>query len=273
MDAAVINYLPKRRDWIRRHWRLVTLLATLLLVAIGVGRYGHHAIHFAQQIYWQRQCMNFRAPPETVVYEQLPAGSIKPIISFPYTDGEGAEVSALRPGIMGVAIPDKVYRVPECWVRFLQVTRNRNSGDVPTAVLFCHERISHSGLRRLVTVEFSLNLGVGDHLDQYAISSIFTPVNWRGSAITHKPQEEAIFSDASYLPMPNRIFAGQPDPADASHFTIGYEWPGGLRGTLDGWLRDSNQVDIQFRPGPGDLDSARKVLPTSPFVLKTDDPY
>jgi hypothetical protein len=40
--------------------------------------------------------------------------------------------------------------------------------------------------------------------------------------------------------MPRRIFAGQPDPTDASHFTIAYEWPDCVRGTIDGRLRDDD---------------------------------
>ena len=35
-----------------------------------------------------------------------------------------------------------------------------------------------------------------------------------------------------------RLFAGQADPADESHFTIDYEVDGD-RGTIDGWLRDT----------------------------------
>jgi hypothetical protein len=60
------------------------------------------------------------------------------------------------------------------------------------------------------------------------------------------------------LPAPRRIFAGQADPNDASHFTIEYEWPSGVRGTIDGWLRDDDHVDLQIRPGPGDIASATK---------------
>lgn len=46
-----------------------------------------------------------------------------------------------------------------------------------------------------------------------------------------------------------RLYAGQPDPADASHFTIRYESKGS-GGTIDGWLRDGDSVKLQVRDGP-----------------------
>ena len=44
-----------------------------------------------------------------------------------------------------------------------------------------------------------------------------------------------------------RLFAGQPDPADPSHFTIGYDLDG-RPGVIDGWLRDEG---IELRPREG----------------------
>jgi hypothetical protein len=44
-----------------------------------------------------------------------------------------------------------------------------------------------------------------------------------------------------------RVFAGQPDPADGSHFTIAYELDG-RKGTIDGWVRDTG---IHLRPREG----------------------
>jgi hypothetical protein len=46
-----------------------------------------------------------------------------------------------------------------------------------------------------------------------------------------------------------RLFFGQVDPADASHFTIDFEFAGHT-GTIDAYLRDDNRVDFQFRDPP-----------------------
>jgi hypothetical protein len=43
-----------------------------------------------------------------------------------------------------------------------------------------------------------------------------------------------------------RIFAGQPDPLDASHFTFDYEKQG-RRYTMDGWLEADDTVTLQAR--------------------------
>jgi hypothetical protein len=44
-----------------------------------------------------------------------------------------------------------------------------------------------------------------------------------------------------------RLVAGQPDPADAAHFTIPYQLDG-KDGVIDGWLRDEGVV---LRPRAG----------------------
>jgi hypothetical protein len=46
-----------------------------------------------------------------------------------------------------------------------------------------------------------------------------------------------------------RIFAGQADPADESHFTLTYEVDG-HRGLIDGWLDPYDKVRMQVRDGP-----------------------
>ena len=46
-----------------------------------------------------------------------------------------------------------------------------------------------------------------------------------------------------------RFYAGQPDAADASNFTIDYELDG-RPGTIDGWLRNDG---LQLRPREGSL--------------------
>lgn len=45
-----------------------------------------------------------------------------------------------------------------------------------------------------------------------------------------------------------RIFAGQADPADAAHFTIGYELDG-KAGVIDGWLKANGSVALEPREG------------------------
>ena len=46
-----------------------------------------------------------------------------------------------------------------------------------------------------------------------------------------------------------RLYAGQIDPNDESHFTIDCETPAG-RGTIDGWLLADDTVKVEVRNGP-----------------------
>ena len=45
------------------------------------------------------------------------------------------------------------------------------------------------------------------------------------------------------------LFAGQPDPADASHFTFDYQTPAG-RGTIDGRIQPDDTIQFQATSGP-----------------------
>jgi hypothetical protein len=47
----------------------------------------------------------------------------------------------------------------------------------------------------------------------------------------------------------DKLFAGQPDAADQSHFTIAYE-SRGRKGTIDGWLANDDSIKLEVRDGP-----------------------
>jgi hypothetical protein len=59
--------------------------------------------------------------------------------------------------------------------------------------------------------------------------------------------------DWKLLQQPLRLFAGQPDPDDPTHFTIGYEYDG-EPGTIDGYLEDGpprgESIRFVVRDGP-----------------------
>lgn len=44
-----------------------------------------------------------------------------------------------------------------------------------------------------------------------------------------------------------RIYAGQPDPADDSHFTMAIEFPDGRTGTIHGRLTDRDTIDFEIK--------------------------
>jgi hypothetical protein len=55
---------------------------------------------------------------------------------------------------------------------------------------------------------------------------------------------------------PLKLYAGQPDPKDASHFTIRYT-AGEEEGFIDGWLQDDDTVKLKQRPGAASRPAGR----------------
>jgi hypothetical protein len=48
---------------------------------------------------------------------------------------------------------------------------------------------------------------------------------------------------------PLRLYAGQADPRDDSHFTIPFETPSGNQ-VIDGWLKPDDTISLQVRKTP-----------------------
>lgn len=120
------------------------------------------------------------------------------------------------------------------------------SGDTP---LFMHGRTTQSGVQRLVVINFvQPRSGHGQHLS----TLLMAPGTLTTYPRHHGPD---MGLDLQTLPaMPVRFYAGQPDPANDSHFTIDFDAPGG-RYTIDGWLKDTTsppwdpvQVKMEVRP-------------------------
>lgn len=104
--------------------------------------------------------------------------------------------------------------------------------------LFMHERISKGGAHRLVAVSFD-RIRVGSDppwSDVEAISVEQQSLSEDANTDIFMLQE----ADLGWQIPPRsnlRFYAGQCDPADASHFTIMFESDGKKR-TIDGWLLD-----------------------------------
>jgi hypothetical protein len=114
------------------------------------------------------------------------------------------------------------------------------------SVLFLHGRHSPGGPERLVCVTFD---GPAFAWFDYPVfeTKVFAHGRWRrtlqvsSSLVTDLPLHHAV--------QPLRLFAGQPDPRDESHFTIHYT-RGSESGTIDGRLRTDDSVRLQLLPTP-----------------------
>lgn len=169
----------------------------------------------ARAVYWQRQCTGYAAPADRVVYEDdLPAGGV-------LTDGRGPAWDALYP-----------------FIDYANASR-----PMTRAVLFLHGRQIRESRTQLVVIELEspdpefgeIQLRVWTPYSTHA----FDPLGARyGIHTVSLPGLEG----AKHL----RFYADQPDPRDASRFTIRYE-AGGRKGTIDGTLEEGGGIGLRPR--------------------------
>jgi hypothetical protein len=181
--------------------------------------------------------------------------------------GRYVDVEALPPGASLLPVTMAVKRlqqmgahprgpaaghVPACWDAF---AKHLSPPAGPAgAFLFMRERTSPAGVRRLVILQRTVgkaprpSFWIGVDLDAALLEpgTATMPPRWA-------PIQQFAFAFSGQVPATSprlRMFAGQADPADASHFTIGYELDG-EPGTIDGWLQaDGRGLRIQVRDRP-----------------------
>jgi|1185.fasta_scaffold181473_2 hypothetical protein len=107
------------------------------------------------------------------------------------------------------------------------------------AYVFIHERKSQSGARRLVTV----------HVDHQYIGLSFISTSYTPATI--QPKSVLVIGPGRSMPFTAsaagvKVYAGQPDARDESHFTIRALDAGKSR-NYDGWLGDDGVVTIEER--------------------------
>jgi|SRR5665213_1486960 len=121
-------------------------------------------------------------------------------------------------------------KAPACWRGF--------TGNNTCPLLLLHGRSSAKRGPRLLLVDY---VDYGDTGNWY-----FGATTYQHFGLTGRTETIPIHQNH---PMTRRFFAGQPDPVDSTHFTIGYE-EDGKKGTIDGWLQDDDTVKMQVRDGP-----------------------
>lgn len=221
-----------------RRMRLVPLgVASVVLLPFAgrtaVDQFHHHA-EWKKMLARQAAYLEYSAPPSRVVYVEDPLAAAKLLAADP---------NYLRIGTSACYATKLDDRVPG-----LHLTRNGGP------ILFMHGRRSRGGISRLVSVGI---MSLDDYEDLCveefvpASADVSQPYSSRESdlAIRRWPDQHLTF------------LAGQPDPTDPSHFTIGYRLDD-QPGTIEGWLLDDGAVKLQVRDGPA------ITLAASPTPLK-----
>jgi hypothetical protein len=220
----ILHYAPQPRG--RRRRRLVTLLISLSTSATLLSpwwvpplrRQYHNYIVRRDARENLRQCLRYSAPPDQVVYEEDPLQAAKLLRTGKGYRGSGPE----GPGV--------ILR-PALWPYGLPLS------SVGIAVL--HQRRSSAGHTRLVVVPFYGR----DHVNHFYFSPSALATD-EGHLPPHWTLQDV--TGIAFPAPPLRLFAGQPDPVDLSHFTIAYQ-SSETTGIIDGWLRDDDTIKLQVR--------------------------
>ena len=231
---ATLDYAPATRRSRWRHARRATLC--LGLVALGASAYlwAPDAWRRIQILHYQRKCLRYIERPDFVTYEP---------------DAERAAV-LLNQGsrYWGKEYDPKVAHAdePDCLQRLNRLLPPPGAS-TGAGVSFMHQRRSKSGERRLVIVPAQLN-------PQFCMYELLEPTTLTGKVQTAQSYLTVFENSPTFLgpgqdSLPMRVFAGQPDPLDESHFTFAYEYDS-QQGIIDAWLKDTQTVKFQVRSGP-----------------------
>ena len=272
-DAAVgnessnnpLDYAP-RPGLNRRWWKRVVLLLISGAIIGAMVQYGPMLWRQARQAYWFDRCLEFDAPSQTVVFALrnssgtagAPAGYVNSNkINWPpgtaLFGGNGANQtgSALfgdNPDTKPTTDPDppqlRFQFAPRCLAEYSNL--QTNSPFSPSAIVFCHERTSQNGHRRLVVVK------VDDDWNWHPADASTAMVLGLDGKLMQISGHPLNFDVVSSHPNVVSYFAGQVDSNNASLFTIEYVWQDGMHGLLLGRLNDDDSVDLAEEPGNGD---------------------
>jgi hypothetical protein len=261
MHRTILSYFPGSGRTRRRYWFGAAVFLMVILVAATLVNW-HQLISAASIQYIQWKCAHFSKPADWVALDE---------------DAKRGTELAKRSGYVWKTVLNGDTGGSAGWWNFeyqpffqlTGISSSRNfyilrdhynpfpgSNDVPYYnIVFLHELRSPAGHLRLVAVNYFVGTGAFECF-------VFQPASWGGQLVRANPPGspgsgtphvlDLVLSDFTATPQKNllRIYEGQPDDLDKSHFTIKYEMSG-QTGLIDGWLRDNEEVRLRPRYGPG----------------------
>ena len=237
--AYAVGAGSRRRKWVRGVLVAVALLALLVLVTrISVPL--RNRITFLLQ---QDRCLRFSAGRDAVAYTEDAATVLRLTGGAP----AGPDWATLADNGRRIAF----FRMPDA-LRHVEQSPAVNllQGNGP---VFLHGRTAPGGQERLVVVKVDLTRSyLRNPKMVLGTVHLFNASVMRPATLTQNPFVVRTNWQPP-APVPKwgelTLLAGQPDPADAAHFTIDYQTPAG-KGTIDGWLQPDDTVKFQVRDGP-----------------------
>ncbi len=212
-----------RRRWMRRLRRAWPVGLLLIIAGLGIA-YGPGVWRRWQVIKLQEACMTAELP----VWEEDPTAARALVAAWP------GEYQLTRSGWAVRADPQWAALAATLDV---PAWPNVTLG-YPLDTLFCHERRTPDGRRRLVVVEGGLHCTVID------------PAAWPvgdGPRVVWREQVEwdAAGGAGIFMMGPSRIGAGVSDPADPTRFTAPFVWYG-VPGTWEYRLGNDDRVTMRL---------------------------
>jgi hypothetical protein len=248
--------------------------------------WGPAAYHHAEYLHLQKECMEWDPPEGTVVFEHDPIKAAA-LLTTPNYDPIPGNVSRNLHQLGFPPVQLAMHKRPEA-AQILPTTLIR-AGNY---ILFMHRRRTPAGRDRLVLLPLRVGEGSADGYSlgvrkpfvfdpapfwpQRPIQALGDAANatgW-GSGQTYeifghwnRDPTSAPVAPRSHI----RFYAGHPDPADASHFTMRYDYLTNVfdddgreigevwkSNVLHGWLRDDDTVELKQEHGGGHFEN----LPT-----------
>ena len=209
----------------RRIAMLVAVIVLLCAVTPFAIRYANMAGERWRVNRLYRECAAHVTPATTVVWEE-----------------DSEQVKRLHDyEIVGSHHGNAAYVVPEKW-RQLNAVIGRQIQTWGT--LFLHERATPTSKRKLLVGVDIAGWSRGGPVVLFARVRTIAP-----AAPMRLPTQANVAHPSVVLATtesPLRLFAGQPDVNDASHFTIDFVI-GDAKGVIDGWLKEDGSVLLERR--------------------------
>lgn len=236
-----LEYAPANPRRARRRRILRWLLAFTVLALTYVGwRHGSEIKAQARLLYLQRQCLTYAPGPNVVAFSSDPA-DLTTLAQRP-----GYQTLIGRSTSMASAF---TASLPPCWVDYTAAALPKRSPTGRAAIVFCHQRTSATGVRRLVVIERTISYPHYPYNPLNLDVVLVDPASIRGKPVDRTPVYPNIRETGAIAiePVPFHIFAGQADPNDAARFSIRYREAGNVH-YLDGRLNDDGgDVKLTFR--------------------------
>lgn len=230
--------------WYRRRlWLKFAAMLLLLVAGILGGRISFRLAAAAQRnraiAREQNDMLTFSQSGTQVVYEEDQARCRQLLAS-----GKGYQQWPWARPASEVA----AWGSPVMFARPTGFPRDARIDYLGEAGLFLHRRISPAGHERIVSLSPPAIYYFCRHYRQIGFCfSVGKPAAVPGAF----PAFDSFIPHV--LPLTGderlRMFAGQPDPTNLSHWTIGYEL-NGQAGTIDGYLKDNDGISLDVRDGP-----------------------